>query len=293
MAGLRKSPGLMASLIAGLMLGGCTGQPTEAEYAGYAAALVAAGDLRAEAAPADAAFTNADLVRNFERIALAHEVDVEQGGSDSNAAANPLKRWADPVRYQLYGSAVTPNDRIETADLFSRISRLTGLPAEAARDDVNFAVLITNPGERDEFSAQLAEINPDLAASFDLWRGSKRVVCLASTLRDPERDGQIVFAIVTIGAEVQGLLRTSCLHEEIVQAFGLSNDHPDVRPSIFNDDEEFALLTEHDEYLLRILYDPALKPGMTVDQAMPLVPGIVEDLRPGGAVISTQTRTGG
>jgi hypothetical protein len=48
-----------------------------------------------------------------------------------------------------------------------------------------------------------------------------------------------------------------------------------VRPSIFNDDGEFALLTEHDEHLLRILYDPRLKPGMTAEEAMPLVRRIV------------------
>ena len=77
------------------------------------------------------------------------------------------------------------------------------------------------------------------------------------------------------------LMRSSCLQEELVQALGLGNDHSDVRPSIFNDDEEFALMTRHDEYLLRILYDPRLKSGMTAEEAMPIVREIIADLRPG------------
>jgi hypothetical protein len=43
-----------------------------------------------------------------------------------------------------------------------------------------------------------------------------------------------------IRAEHPDLLRLSCLHEEIAQGLGLPNDSPRARPSIFNDDEEFA-----------------------------------------------------
>ena len=44
-----------------------------------------------------------------------------------------------------------------------------------------------------------------------------------------------------------------------------------ARPSIFNDDEEFALLTGMDEAMLRILYNPLLVPGMTEAEARPIV----------------------
>ena len=52
---------------------------------------------------------------------------------------------------------------------------------------------------------------------------------------------------------------------------GLANDSPDARPSIFNDDDEFALLTTHDEKLLSILYDDRLAPGMSLEQARPVI----------------------
>ena len=78
--------------------------------------------------------------------------------------------------------------------------------------------------------------------------------------------------------EHRGLMRKSCIQEEMTQALGLANDSPNARPSIFNDDEEFALLTRHDELLLRMLYDPRLKIGMTVKTAHPIVEQIAQEL---------------
>ena len=67
--------------------------------------------------------------------------------------------------------------------------------------------------------------------------------------------GSIPAAVAVIRAEHPDLLRLSCLHEGNHPGLGLSNDHPLARPSIFNDDEEFALLTSQDEAMLAILYD--------------------------------------
>ena len=64
-------------------------------------------------------------------------------------------------------------------------------------------------------------------------------------------------------------MRLSCIHEEITQGLGLANDSPLARPSIFNDDEEFALLTPMDELMLKMLYSPRLSAGMTETEARP------------------------
>jgi hypothetical protein len=79
--------------------------------------------------------------------------------------------------------------------------------------------------------------------------------------------GSYVRAAAVVRAEHPDLMRLSCFHEEIAQGLGLANDSPSARPSIFNDDEEFALLTRMDELLLKMLYDPSLRPGMRPDQA--------------------------
>ncbi len=81
-----------------------------------------------------------------------------------------------------------------------------------------------------------------------------------------------------VRAEHPDLMRRSCFHEEMAQGMGLANDSPAARPSIFNDDDEFALLTTHDEMLLRMLYNPRLRPGMTPDQARPIASEIAAGL---------------
>jgi hypothetical protein len=256
-------------------MAGCGGRPSAHDYAVYEAALRTTGKLRTETAPEGTPYTAADLVRNFERIALRHESDATEPGSEENWKPNPLIRWHGPLNYGLFGNAVTPADRIEVTRLMDRIARLTGLEITETGDEVNFLILITTPNEREDFSAHLAKLSPALSDTFDFWRRSPEVICVANNLFDGEDGNLIAAGLAVIGSETNGVLRQACLHEEIVQALGLANDHPDARPSIFNDDGEFALLTEHDEHLLRILYDPRLKPGMTADEAMPVVRRIV------------------
>jgi hypothetical protein len=91
-----------------------------------------------------------------------------------------------------------------------------------------------------------------------------------------------VQAVAVIRAEHPDLMRLSCIHEELAQGLGLANDSPRARPSVFNDDEEFALLTRMDEILLKILYDRRLRPGMTESEARPIVEVIAAEIM-GGA----------
>jgi hypothetical protein len=59
-----------------------------------------------------------------------------------------------------------------------------------------------------------------------------------------------------IRAEHPDLMRLSCIHEESPKALALATTAPTARPSIFNDDEEFALLTRHG----RVDAEDALQP---------------------------------
>lgn len=260
-----------------LAIAACDRRPTTADYAAYQAALIADGDLRIDSAPIDAPFGASDLVTNFERIALHHEADIRKGGSERNWADNPLVRWGGPIHWQMLGKGITPADRAEVRRLMRRIASLTGLEIEETRAGLNFVVLIPESGEREAFAEVLSARHPAMGEIFRVWRQTPALVCVATNLFSAKDEYRIARTLVVIGSEVRGLLRNACLHEEIVQSLGLGNDHPDVRPSIFNDDGEFALMTAHDEYLLRILYDPRLHPGMSARQAMPLVRRIVDE----------------
>ena len=266
------------------VLAGCAGRPSAADYAAYQDRLLSKGKLRVEAAAADAPFDAADLARNYERVALNREADSTRPGGDDNLRPSPLKRWVGPLRYQLRGSGVTAADRAEAAQVMGRIAELAGIDVAEADGEsgANFLILITTPEERDRVIAGLEKAAPRFARTFEFWRQRRGLICVADNLFAPENPNLLVGAMVVIGAETGGLLRRSCLHEEIVQALGLANDHPEVRPSVFNDDGEFALLTRHDELLIRLHHDDRLSPGMTAEEAMPVVRRIARELAPRG-----------
>ena len=73
-------------------------------------------------------------------------------------------------------------------------------------------------------------------------------------------------------------MRKACIHEEIAQSLGLTNDSHLARPSVFNDDDEFATLTKFDEILLQILYDHRLNSGISKREASQLVRQIANEI---------------
>lgn len=272
-----------APATAAAILAGCA-DDTGALYREHARFLQLDGYLRAEAAPADAPFTNADLVRNFETIALNREYRRDETDSATlvqERTASPLSRWEQPVRYRIFGEGATAADRLEYAAFAQRISALTGLEMREVEDDPNVSILILDAAERE---ALIRDLKADGAAArmplVMQWAEELRYPCVGQVGFTDRSTGLITGALIVLKAELEGVFRKSCIHEELTQTLGLMNDDDSVRPSIFNDDQEFALLTEHDEYLLRILYDPRIRPGMGPEDVRPLLPEIVEDLRP-------------
>jgi hypothetical protein len=256
-------------------------------YASIEGQLLTSGRMRRDIAPVDAPYSNDDLVRDFERIAL-HDEYVDLGGRFIHSEAPALlRRWDRPVRVAVMTGSSTPpadaaRDRANVAAFTSRLGHLTGLDMTMGQgSDVNFLVLFMNSAERTAFAEQVRASYPNFApAVMDALHDTPLdTFCTAYAFSEPANPSIYSAVIVLIRAEHPPLTRLSCVHEEMAQAMGLPNDSPEARPSLFNDDLEFALLTEHDAVLLRMLYDPRLRPGMTAAEVRPLLPAIAEDAR--------------
>jgi hypothetical protein len=254
-------------------------------YASIETDLVASGRMRRDVAPEDAPYTIDDLVRDFERVALYDEyVDVGGRFVHSEAPAT-LRRWNRPVRVAVMTGGSAPpedaaRDRANVAAFTRRLARLTSVDmALGSGSDVNFLVLFMTSDERTAFVDQVKAHYPDFApAVMSALRDTPLdTFCTAYAFSEPDDPSIYSAVMVLIRAEHPPLTRLSCVHEEMAQAMGLPNDSPDARPSLFNDSLEFALLTEHDAILLRMLYDPRLRPGMTSAEARPLLPDIARD----------------
>jgi hypothetical protein len=245
------------------------------------------GLLRRDGGGADTPFTKTMLARNFEQIAFYNEYD---GNFAGRGGPSPLRRWEAPVRMEvIFGDSVSPSQRAtDMANVRSyaeRLSRVTGHPVSIGKRP-NFIVIIAGEDDRSAALAQAAGRVPGISAASlaPLVNLERDTYCVVAAYASGAGANVYTAAVAVIRAENPNLLRLSCIHEELAQGMGLANDTPAARPSIFNDDDEFALLTRHDELLLKMLYDPRLTPGMSAAQARDTVQTIAAEITEGGPV---------
>ncbi|QFQ89297.1 DUF2927 domain-containing protein [Paracoccus kondratievae] len=245
--------------------------------------LISRGRLRTDGGT-EITLTPEKLAEDFIEVALHDEYIREGGKLIPRATPAPLRRWQQPVLVRVeFGDSVAPalraRDRADIAGLAARLQSVSGHPVGLTGGTGNFNVLIVNEDERRQIAPRLASLVPGIPASDidalrDLAPQNYCTVFAYSNGNSPT----YTQAVALIRAELPSRLRRSCIHEELAQGMGLANDSPRVRPSIFNDDEEFAYLTPHDELLLKILYDPRLQPGMTAAEARPIILQIAREL---------------
>ncbi len=255
-----------------------------AYYTQVQTALLAQGLMRTDGGGSDTPFDARTLADNFLRIAMFDEYARGANGPVQRETQSRLRRWVEPVRVGLrFGASVPPSlqaaDRARVASYLARLASLTGHPVGLSDTAPNFWLYIVSEDEREALgpvvSAALTGLSQaDVAGITELPRSTYCLVYATSQ----GTSGVYNRAFAVVRAEHPDLLRLSCLHEEIAQGLGLANDSPRARPSIFNDDEEFALLTRQDELMLRMLYDPALRPGITEAEARPIAEALAVEL---------------
>jgi Protein of unknown function (DUF2927) len=250
--------------------------------------LLAQGMLRTDSG-SDVPYTDRMLAENFMKVALFTEYRRGAGGLVRQETESRLRRWETPVRIGIrFGASIAPDrqatDRARIVSFVARLSQVTGRPMSVDDGNPNFLVYIVSEDEREALGPVLRAAIPSLGPGdiSGITNLPRTTYCVVYAQADGST-GAYVQAFAVIRAEHPDLLRLSCIHEEITQALGLPNDSPRARPSIFNDDEEFALLTDHDELMLRILYSPELRPGMSAEEARPIVEMLAARLVGGGA----------
>ena len=245
--------------------------------------------MRTDSGSRDAPVSASRLAQTYADIALREEHARGPlgfaGGTDS-----VLRRWTAPVTYAMeFGPSVGRTQRLQD---HAQVEQLAVRLSQAARHPIsavplgstqgNFHVLVLSESERQNAGPRLRALVPgidDTAVNL-ITDMPRETFCLVMAF---SRDGSAVYseAVAIIRAEHPDLTRQACYHEELTQGLGLASDSNQARPSIFNDDQEFALLTDQDLLMLRMHYDPRLQPGMTRSQATPLIFSIASELAAG------------
>ncbi|WP_420003360.1 DUF2927 domain-containing protein [Arenibacterium sp. LLYu02] len=256
-------------------------------YADLQRDLLARGLLRTDGGGPETPYDAEDLAERFEILAF---YDEYASGTDAGTAA--LGRWQQPVRLvPVFGPSVSAaqaaKDRASLTAYAARLQRITGHPVSVAERG-NFTVIFAGVDDADFVENKVRRLLPNLSDSdLGLFATPPRQFYCLVIAGGPQGDPlNYSRGVALIRSEQSDLMRESCIHEEIAQGLGLRNDSPRARPSIFNDDDEFAYLTDHDEKLLQMLYDPRLRIGMGPDEARPLLRQIARDVM--GEVVLSQ-----
>ncbi|MEL6977445.1 MAG: DUF2927 domain-containing protein [Pseudomonadota bacterium] len=273
---MRRGAAILTVIAATALTVGCATRDEAKAYQEYSEFMTKAGRFRQERAPVDAPFGPSDLVRNFKKVAFVPEKQLAAFYAKRQGERR-LSKWARPFTYALLGDGVRETDHLSVDGIMRTLSDRMDLSIERATGAPDLAIFILSADARRQVAAGEAAKPWYDGSLFEDWVETLNPPCFALFDASTPAGGEIRSGAVFLKAEIENPLRGACLVEELTQSMGLIFDHEDVRPSIFNDDQEFISLTEHDEMLLEILYDRRLKPGMTQEVASPLVKRIVEE----------------
>lgn len=265
--------------------------PASAEVRAYYTQMqqesLARGLLRTDGGGPDTPYDARILATNFMHIALYDEYTPSKAGYIDRAEQDPIRKWVTPVRMHLEFGPTVPGDeqqadRATVTAYDARLARLTRLSIGLTDEAPNFNLFVLNEDERRAFGPRLRALYPGISdqAVKTFTDMPLSIYCFVFNFTPP---GAYTYsrAVAIVRAELPDLMRTACYHEELAQALGPANDSPAARPSIFNDDQEFAYLTTQDELILRMLYDPRFTQGMPAPVAEPLAREIAQELMPG------------
>lgn len=211
-------------------------------------------------------FTAAELTRGF--LALAF-------GSDLRIGARPLgiRRFDHPIRVRVIGGGT-----VDRSDAMLRIID------EYAREVPNLALSIAPPATAADIELRLID-EKDFQSALEAAFGA-RVAKTFVSRTDPQcmtsvkstADGKIVHSVSFIIVDKGEDVFLDCAYHELLHALGLSN-HDQHNPwTTLNQKRMVGYLTIYDRSLLTLLYDPRIKPGMTMRQARAVLPGAIADL---------------
>ena len=211
-------------------------------------------------------FTDNEIVDGFLKVAFGAEYHLA-------GHVDRIRKYDGPVRVFAEGSRADRKAQIAkiVADIAAHVQHLDIAMAESL-EDANVQVKLV----RDR----------DLQKTIATFYGSERAREIRSSL-DPQclsgfrknEKFEIEHSDVILTVDNGDFVFFDCAYEELLQSLGPINDTSSVPWTMFNDNVSMGYFDVYDQYLLNLLYDPRIKPGMTVQEAKAVLPDVLADVR--------------
>ena len=212
------------------------------------------------------------LARDFEQVAFhAHKTAI-------NSEATTLLRIALPARFKVtvedfMSPAQQRASKTLVTDTLSVLRSGTGLDVGVTDGDSVFVVSFTDQRYFGEWAAMVRQNGTDtVAAAFLSNMRSSGCAGLPITV-----DNVNVGGFVIVDAQRTRTVQTNCVTVGIASLVGITGSLTSGDTAAFDAVRAATGFSSRDLALIRMLYDPRLKPGMTGEQARPLLTTVAAD----------------
>ncbi len=211
-------------------------------------------------------FTDAEIVDGFFKVTFGAEFHVA-GGVDR------IRKYDGPIRVYIDNRTQpdrSPEVAAVVADIRTRVRDLD-LAVTGKRDDAQIVVSLV----RDRDLARTIRSRYGIDRARRIQR-SLEPQCLSGFVKN--ENSRIMHSDVIIVADAGNFVFFDCLYEELLQSLGPINDTT-LPWTMFNDDVQMGFFGFYDQYLLNILYDRRIRPGMTRAEVEALLPELLPQVR--------------
>jgi hypothetical protein len=212
-------------------------------------------------------FSDAEITNGFLKVAFGAELTLA-------GRIDRIRKFDGPVRVYVHG-----RDRPD------RRRQLAAIVADVRAHVAHLDIAVTPNRNAANVTVRLVR-NSEIRRTIREYFGRKQADRIQTSL-DPQclsgfrkdETYRIEHADVILPVDVGDFVFKDCAYEELLQALGPINDDTSVPWTMFNDDVQLGFFGVYDQYLLNILYDPRIRPGMTVAQVRAVLPAVLPTVR--------------
>jgi hypothetical protein len=213
------------------------------------------------------AFSDTEIMNGFFKIAFGAELQM-------TSRTDRVRKYEAPVRVYVDDRS-KPDRRAEVAAVVADIrARVKDLDIEITADRNLANVKVTLVRDRDLTRTIRSFYGRQRAGQI---QRSLNPQCLSGFRKDESY--RIIASDVIIVADAGDFVFHDCAYEELLQALGPINDDASVPWTMFNDDVQMGFFDIYDQYLLNILYDLRVRPGMTANEVRAVLPEVLPAVR--------------
>jgi len=211
-------------------------------------------------------FTDAEIIEGFLKTTFGAEFQLA-------GRVDRIRKYVSPVRVFAEGNHTDRKAQLArvVADIGKRVQHLDIALATNA-EEANVTVKLVR--DRDLARTIAKDYGRERAREI---KTSLDPQCLSGFRKNESYEIERSNVILTV--DNGDFVFFDCAYEELLQSLGPINDTSSVPWTMFNDKVSMGFFDVYDQYILNLLYDPRIKPGMTVEEVKAVLPVVLADVR--------------